>query len=213
MKRSEQELSVFSYLTVVKGTATFANATDIITSNGHGLNNGDIVQFTNSGGGLPAGISALTNYFVIKVTTDTFQISAAPASSTAINFTTDGTGTNSLNLKGKTIECEEFAHLVVSYNTANSANCTIKFQGSLQSDVNFHVAQSATNRWDYVRVIDLNDGTSISGDTGVALTGTDDNRLFEINVNGLRSVCIAVTAWSAGTINATVKRFAMDNIL
>lgn len=213
MKRSEAELEIFDYLTKIKATATFANATDLITSAGHGLQNGDIVQFTNSGGALPTGISALTNYFIINATTDTFQVTATPASTTAVNFTTDGTGTNSFNLKGKTIECEEFAHLVVSYNTANSANCTIKFQGSLQDGVNFHTAQSATNRWDYVRVIDLNDGTSISGDTGVALTGTDDNRLFEINVNGLRSVCIAVTAWSAGTINATVKRFAMDNIL
>ena len=213
MKRSEQELSIFSYLTVVKAAATFANATDIITSNAHGLNNGDIVHFTNSGGALPAGISAVTNYYIINATTNTFQVSAAPASPTAVNFTGDGTGTHSFNLKGRTIECEEFAHLVVSYNTANSANCTIKFQGSLQSDVNFHAAQSATNRWDYVRSIDLNDGTAIAGDTGVALTGTDDNRLFEINVNGLRSICVAVTAWSAGTINVTVKRFAADNIL
>jgi hypothetical protein len=213
MKRSEQELSIFSYLTVVKGTATFANATDLITSNGHGLNNGNIVQFSNSGGGLPTGISASTNYYVINATTNTFQVAAAPASTTAVNFTSDGSGTNSFNLKGKTIECEEFAHLVVSYNTANSANCTIKFQGSLQPDVNFHTAQSATNRWDYVRCIDLNDGTAIAGDTGVALTGTDDNRLFEINVNGLRSVCVAVTAWSAGTINVSIKRFAADNIL
>ena len=156
MKRSEQEIKIFDYLSKIKATATFANATDLITSAGHGLSNGDVVQFTNSGGALPTGISALTNYYIINATTDTFQVTATPASTTAVNFTTDGTGTNSVNLKGKTIECEEFAHLVVSYNTANSANCTIKFQGSLQSDVNFHVAQSATNRWDYVRSIDLN---------------------------------------------------------
>lgn len=211
MKRSKPELQIFRSTAVIKGTVTFANATDIFTSNAHGLVNGDCVQLTNSGGAIPAGFSLLTNYFVISVTTNTFKLSAT-LNGASVNGTDDGTGTNSFNLKGLKIECEEYAHLVVSYNTANSANCTIKFQGSIQDDVNFNVAQSATNRWDYVRIIDLNDGTSISGDTGVALTGTDDNRLFEINVNGLKSFTVAVTAWAAGTINVFVKKFGMDNI-
>lgn len=212
MKRSNTELQIFNYLSVIKGTATFDNTTDIITSNAHGLSNGDVVQFTNSGGALPTGISALTNYYIINVTTNTFQVAASSGVTSPVNFTTDGTGTNSFNLKGKKIECEEFAHLVVSVNTANNAALTMKFQGSLQDDVNFNIAQSPTNRWDYVRVIDLNDGSSISGDTGISPAGTDDNRLFEINVNGLRSVTIAITAFTAGTLNAYIKRFAADNI-
>ena len=46
-----------------------------ITAAGHGLVNGDRVQFTTSGA-LPTGILADTTYFVINAGTDTFNISA-----------------------------------------------------------------------------------------------------------------------------------------
>lgn len=46
-----------------------------VTATGHGLANGDRVQFTTSGA-LPAGILANTTYFVINAGTDTFNLSA-----------------------------------------------------------------------------------------------------------------------------------------
>lgn len=46
-----------------------------VTATGHGLANGDRVQFTTSGA-LPTGILANTTYFVINAATDTFNISA-----------------------------------------------------------------------------------------------------------------------------------------
>lgn len=46
-----------------------------VTATGHGLANGDRVQFTTSGA-LPTGILANTTYFVINAGTDTFNLSA-----------------------------------------------------------------------------------------------------------------------------------------
>ena len=46
----------------------------VVTWNNHGLVNGCIVQFTTTGT-LPTGITAATPYYVVKMTTNTFQIS------------------------------------------------------------------------------------------------------------------------------------------
>ena len=209
MKRSLPELQMMNYLTKIKAACTAA-VTDIITSAAHGLSNNDCVQFTTTTT-LPAGLALLTNYYVTVINANTFYVSATVGGDN-VDITDTGTGTHSFNLQGKVIECEDHKHLVISINTANSANLTMKFQGTIQSNVNFNVAQSATNRWNYVQAIDLNSGTAIGGDTGIALTGTDDNRLLEINTNGLKAICLEVPTWTAGTINAYVKKFANDNV-
>ncbi|MSR87537.1 hypothetical protein EXS70_05245 [Candidatus Peribacteria bacterium] len=78
-----------------KKTATFTAvaANDTITATAHGFQNRDIVQFTNSGGALPAGLSTVTNYFIISATTDTFKVSTTEGGS-AVNMTDAGTGTH-----------------------------------------------------------------------------------------------------------------------
>jgi hypothetical protein len=65
------------------------NATDIFTATGHSLANGDIVYFT--GTTQPTGMTFGNGYFVRNRTANTFQVSAGPASTTAL-FTSDGAG-------------------------------------------------------------------------------------------------------------------------
>jgi hypothetical protein len=72
---------------------TADNTTEIFTSAAHGLVNGTPVIVENENGALPTGLAANTTYYVISVTTNTFQLSATLGGS-AINITTDGTGTN-----------------------------------------------------------------------------------------------------------------------
>lgn len=67
--------------------------TDFVTCTNHGFSNNDIVQVVNSGGALPAGLSASTNYYVINKTANTFQLSSSSGGS-AINITDVGSGTN-----------------------------------------------------------------------------------------------------------------------
>lgn len=64
--------------------------TDVITSAGHGLSDGDVLLLTTSNA-LPAGLSAGTPYFVRDKTTDTFKLSATSGGA-AIDLTTAGTG-------------------------------------------------------------------------------------------------------------------------
>ena len=71
-------------------------ATDIITLTAHGYATGRIGQFSNPGT-LPTGISAVTNYFIIRISADTFQIATTLAlaqAGTAVDITDIGAGTN-----------------------------------------------------------------------------------------------------------------------
>jgi hypothetical protein len=105
----------------------------------------------------------------------------------------------------------DFMHLVLSFATASNANLTVKFQGSISDECpDFSAAQSVTNMWDYIQVKDLEDGSSIDGDTGVACAGTDDFRQFELNVNGLKWINAVVTARSAGAVTVSCMPFSNE---
>lgn len=79
-------------------TVTVTSATPaVVTWTTHGLNSGNRVQFTNSGGALPTGISAATTYWVTVINANTFNISTSLANAQAATFvnTSDtGTGTH-----------------------------------------------------------------------------------------------------------------------
>lgn len=69
---------------------TFEADTDIFTSTGHGLANGNTVTFAS--GQNPTGVTADTDYYVIAADTNTFQISSTLGGS-ALTLASDKTGT------------------------------------------------------------------------------------------------------------------------
>ena len=71
----------------------------------------------------------------------------------------------------------------------------------------FSASQGVNNQWDYVEIVDLEDGAIIDGDTGVVLAGTDDHRHFEANISGARWICATITAYTAGAWTVQVKPF------
>lgn len=84
--------------TIVLTAKTFTAdaSTNIFTISAHGFSNGDEIKLENSGGALPAPLVAGTSYFVRDVTTNTFKL-AATLGGSAIDITTNGTGTNSVS--------------------------------------------------------------------------------------------------------------------
>jgi len=111
---------------------------------------------------------------------------------------------------GKFILSENYRNIVYSIDTTGSANATIKFPGSINTDSpSTTVARSVTNQFEYLEIIDLEDGSAIDGDTGIVLSGTDDNRLIEVNTNLIRWIAPEITTYNAGTVN--IQAVAGDN--
>lgn len=110
-----------------------------------------------------------------------------------------------------------YRHIKVSVATdgGGDANFTLKFAGAISDGAtanagpDFTAAQSVTNMYDFLEVIDLEDGTAIDGDTGFAKVGADDYRIFTINVDGIKWFNARLTARSAGEV--TVKMLAQSN--
>ena len=111
---------------------------------------------------------------------------------------------------GTIMNVDAYETVTVTMNSASSANLTIKAAGALLDNgdlIDFTAAQSATNNYEFLAMVDLEDSSQLDGDTGLVLAGTDDNRMFEINVNGIKWLNFRVTARSAGSITVKAKGF------
>lgn len=87
------------------GTVFTAATSDVITSAGHGLSNGDVLILTTSGT-LPAGLSTNTPYYVIDKTTDTFKLSTS-AGGSAVDITDTGSGVHKWHNPTATVTVRE----------------------------------------------------------------------------------------------------------
>jgi hypothetical protein len=86
--------------TINSTTFTAANATDIITHAAYDIADLTRVRVSNSGGGLPAGLAAATDYWTIRQSATTSKLATSYANAiaqTAIDITTDGTGTQTIS--------------------------------------------------------------------------------------------------------------------
>lgn len=182
--------------------------TDFLSLGSHGFENDDIVQFVNTGGGeLPGGLSLLTTYYVLNKTADTFQVSETKGGD-AVDITDAGSGENRAVLKCKGIIVAKSKHNILTIASSGNANFKPMVQGSEQEDVDFNAAQSATNRWEYIMIKDLQDNSTIAGDTGITgFSGSDDVRMFEINTNATYIVNVVMTSIVAGSLNATLRSY------
>lgn len=108
------------------GTFTAAD-TDICTKSSHGYLTGLKVQVSTTTT-LPAGLSAVTDYFVIKINANTFKLASSLVNAqagTAVDITDAGTGTHTIT-------------------PTSLAGATYKLQGSFDNSTWYDVG-SATN--------------------------------------------------------------------
>lgn len=158
--------------------ANVNTTTEFITITGHGLTTGQVIRFTSSGS-LPTGLVAGTDYYVLGATANTFQVSAT-FGGTAVNLSTQGTGTHSV------------AGFVINnvYTVANAAANTFDITVPANTViVNVEAAYlfkayvtvtdgSTTNRYFFVGRPEI---TDITFDTQ---TNTTDGSWFELSAAG-----------------------------
>lgn len=93
-------------LTFTSFTFTANSGTDQLTATAHPLQTGDgPVQNSNSGGGLPGGLAAVTNYWALRIDANNFKLATSRANAIGgvpIDITSNGTGTQTLAAVGAT---------------------------------------------------------------------------------------------------------------
>ena len=114
---------------------------------------------------------------------------------------------------GDALLVEDFRHVVLTvaaYGGGTGPTFTLQFQAAVAEDQpDWGSAQGNDNLWEYVQVVDLNDRTSIDGDTGFSVSGSNDTRLFEVNTNLIRWFNARITSYSDG--QADVRAIARTN--
>ena len=196
-------------------TAEFTAAvTDIITSSSHGLSHGSKVRLTTTTT-LPAGLSLLTDYYVIEVTTDTFKLTAEKpggtgATYTVVDITDTGTGTHTFTVAA-TSNAEniaDFRHKEITVATSGMGaadSITVKIKGSSQETMpDFGDANSQDNLWDYVELVDQETGDVLGGNTGIVIADANDVKKLAVNVDGHRWMAAEIAAQNDLTNTVTV---------
>ena len=117
---------------------------------------------------------------------------------------------------GASIPVGDFRHKNIAMSVVGQDNgadvIIVKCKGSdsiIAPD--FDAAQSATNSWDTVTMIDLQDSSAFDGDTGITFTNSNTTRHFSVNADGLRWITLDVTTYTdantSGSITATLTAF------
>jgi len=96
---------------------------------------------------------------------------------------------------GATVSVVYYRNLGIDITSEGSTG-TVKFACSLlDTTPDFSVGPTVTNTWDYVQVVDTEDGNTYEGDTGIVLANSTDVRQFEMNSNNFRW-CTAILSAS-----------------
>lgn len=112
-------VATFAPLVVTDKTFTTTHAAETLTIAAHGLQTGDGPVQVSSTTTLPSGLTALTDYYVIKVDANTIQLATSRANALAGTpqaLASDGTGTHTLSDTASTVS--PYNGFVVTCDTA-----------------------------------------------------------------------------------------------
>lgn len=185
-------------------TFTADNTTETLTSAAHGMATGDgPYRLTNSGGALPTGLSADTNYWIIVLTANTYQLASSYANAiaeTEVTFTTDGTGTHTLQRDANDVMV---AQIVDRLNSVVGNNyLAAQVAGGGDTDT-LTITGDAAGDWFSVKT-DPNTVTSylshadpgVAADLSAIAAETDDWYCLITNFNS-NALVVAADAWIA----------------
>ena len=105
---------------------------------------------------------------------------------------------------------DDFQNIVLEVTATAATTLTIKVVGSNYSPEDnatlteeypdFGAADSITNPWSYISMIDLDTRTAIPGSTGYTFTAAAGTRKFNIETNQVRWIGLEISSRSAGGV-------------
>ncbi len=157
---------------------TADSTTDKLTFTDHGLLNGDgPIQVSNSGGALPAGLAAATNYWVIFVDSANIKLATSYANAVAgvaIDLTTNGTGTQTLACTVSTTRPAD---------TEVTGGLTVDGETTAAPGSSFHVSSGGGYRHDTL-TLSLH-GSAFVNVSGLGTVSFDATGSILTNCNGI----------------------------
>jgi hypothetical protein len=177
-----------------KTMTVLSQPNDQLTITGHGLTTGEgPFFFTNSGGALPAGLSAATKYWAIVVDANTISVATSRANalaSTKVDITGNGTGTHTLATG---------SYLVVPKSvTRMKVRSQVTDNGDLAANLNIHVQKNASGVYVGFGRQDTNSGGGQAGGTETALMGVTEGEYFQV-------FQVGADAWTMLALNTWVE--------
>ncbi len=100
---------------------------------------------------------------------------------------------------GSTIDVEAYRHVVLALSAEDSPDATIKIHGSISQEApDFTSASANDNHHANIQVLDLQNGSTTDGNTGLVISSAS-HRLLELQTNCVKWVNATVDPYTAGT--------------
>lgn len=107
---------------------------------------------------------------------------------------------------GTSVNVDEYQEIGVQIATANSCDATIQCWGSMSAtEPTWANAAAVNNIKAPVRMISLDDNSSVTGSTGISPGGTDIIEEYRINVSNIRFINFQVSSYVAGNITVNIR--------
>ena len=217
MYPQRQEVTLYDNVTPVAVTSSTDATPIVVTATAHGLKTGQRVLIY----GHTTNIAANGIFVVGAVTANTFGLTDEV---TGANVAGSGAGAGSSGycmLAPQTLNCVDFKTIDLFVSTSGSATLTLALAVSMgaaeskqtsprKSYPNMGATVSVSNPYSFAQLTDLNNGTEITGATGIVLTGTDVEDQYEANINLARYATVIPIAWTQGAI--TIKAVLRTSI-
>lgn len=202
--RNSVRYTLLNAATVRTITSSTNAAPIVVTLTAHGFSTGDRVTIN----GHATNTAANGTWVATKVTDNSFSLDDSTGNGI-------GGATGCAALAAKIIFTEDFKNVVFNIDTdgGGDAAMTLKFCASdgisPTSDLSpdFAGTKGPSNAFDFIEVVDLEDGSTIDGDTGFVVATADNNVAYEANINGRRWMTVLPTAGTAGEVTITARLF------
>lgn len=180
-------------------SSTNASPIEITTAAAHGYSTGDRVTIF----GHAVNTNANGSWEITVTGASTFELN---------NSTGNGIGlaTGTYAPQANIAFAGDHRNVVLSFDTdgGGTAAMTVQCVGSIQKDPpDFAAPQGPNNQYEYIDMVDLQDGSTVDGNAGFVVATADDNRMFEANINGLQWISVIPTAGTAGEITVNARLF------
>lgn len=203
------EQTILNAVTPVAITSSTDATPIVITATAHGLATGDRVLII----GHTTNIAANGIFKVTKLTANTFSLQDEfTGADVAGSGAGAGANTGFCMKAPNVLLASDYKTVVFTMITAGTATMNIKVassDGKLQGDStsprfdypNFAGTISKTNPYVYIQSINLDTGVAVDGATGHVVAGTDINKRFEVNSNGVKYLTVFPSTWTQGSIS------------